>query len=90
MSDLQEFLKDKMKNPEFAREFEAMTPEYEAAQAVMQARIDAGLTQQELADRTGIRASNISRLETGGTMPTLRTLQTLAKGLGKRLEIQFV
>ncbi|MFT9243036.1 MAG: helix-turn-helix transcriptional regulator [Bifidobacterium aquikefiri] len=90
MSDFHKYLSKKLKDPEFAQEYDALEPEYQAARGVMQARIDAGLTQQQLADVTGIRASNISRLETGGSMPSLRTLQQLAKGLHKTLSIQFV
>ena len=90
MSDFRNYLDTQLDNPEFARVYEELTPEYDVAKAVMQARIDGGLTQQQLAERSGMNASNISRLETGGSKPTLRTLQQLAKGLGKTLEIRFV
>ena len=90
MSDFRNYLDTQLADPEFARTYEEMNPEYDVAKAVMQARIDEGLTQQQLAERTGMNASNISRLETGGSLPTLRTLQQLAKGMGKTLEIRFV
>ncbi|MEG1168463.1 MAG: helix-turn-helix transcriptional regulator, partial [Gordonibacter sp.] len=39
---------------------------------------------------TGMNQRSISRLEMGNTNPTVRTLDRLAKGFGKRLEIRFV
>lgn len=38
---------------------------------------------------TGIRQSNLSRIETGICSPTLDTLQKIAVSLGKKLTIQI-
>ena len=46
------------------------------------ARRRAGLSLDELAERTGLSASTISRLETGSRKITLEHLGTLAAGLG--------
>jgi DNA-binding XRE family transcriptional regulator len=40
-----------------------------------------GWTQQDLADRTGIRRPNIARLERGASLPNLATLNKIASGL---------
>ncbi len=56
---------------------------------LIQARIEAGLTQKELAEKSGIRQSNISRVENGTVMPTMQTLYAIAKGTGKKLKISF-
>ena len=91
MSDLHDYIRYRgTTDPVFLEEYARLDPEYRAARAIMQARVEAGLTQEELAKRTGMKASNISRLETGRSMPTLRTLNQLAAGLGKRLDIRFV
>ncbi len=37
-----------------------------------------------------MKQSALSRLQTGKTSPTLKTLQQLADGMGKKLVIQFV
>lgn len=90
MSDLQKYLDKQMNDPEFVAEYEAMRPEYEAIRAVIAARLESKMTQKELAKRTGIRQSNISRIESGVCSPTIDTLARIAAGLGKQLRIDFV
>lgn len=90
MSDLQEYLDKQLKDPAFSAEYEAMRPEYEAIRAVIAARLECHMTQKELAEKTGIRQSNISRIESGSSSPTIETLSRIASGLGKRLKIDFV
>ncbi len=89
MSDLQEYLREQLNDPEFRREYEALEPEYEAIRAIIGARIEANMTQKELAEKTGIRQSNISRIENGTCSPTIDTLARLAAGMGKKLKIEF-
>ena len=90
MDDLERFLNEQMQDPEFAAEYEALQPEYEAIRAVIGARIESHMTQKQLAEKTGIRQSNISRIENGTSSPTVETLARIAAGLGKKLKIEFV
>lgn len=54
-----------------------------------QARKDAGLTQEELALRSGTTKHYISRIENNHTDIELGTLQKIVEiGLGKHLEVQ--
>ena len=53
------------KNPELYKEYKELEPEYELIKQVIKIRKDQELTQQELAERTGTKQSNISRLEKG-------------------------
>lgn len=48
-----------------------------------------GLTQQDLADMTGILAPNLARLERGKRVPTLVVLQKYASALGMHIEIKL-
>jgi DNA-binding XRE family transcriptional regulator len=57
---------------------------------IAKARKEAGLTQKELAEKCGIKQGNLSRLENGVTDPSIETLEAIANGLGKKLEIKFV
>ena len=90
MSDFRNYLEQQMKDSEFAAEYEAMRPEYEAIRAVIAARQESQMTQKELAEKTGIRQSNISRIESGVSSPTVETLAHIASGLGKQLKIEFI
>ena len=89
MSDLQKYLAEQLQDPEFAAEWERQRPEREYIKAIIYARIEQNLTQKELAKRTGVRQSNISRIENGNCSPTIATLQQIASGMGKTLHIDF-
>ena len=82
-------LKERLKDPEFAREYRALEPEYEIIRQIILSRVEQNLTQKELADRIGVKQSNISRLESGSYNPSLIFLKKVASGLGKELHIEF-
>lgn len=82
--------KELLSDPEFKKEYENLQPEYEIMKILIDARCSQGLTQKELAKKTGIRQSNISRIERGKCSPTIETLKKLADGLGMKLNVQFV
>ena len=85
-----DFLNEQLKDPEFKAEYEAFRPEHGVIQAIIDARKDSGLTQKELAEKTGIAQGDISKMEHGNANPSLRTLQRLAAGMGKVLRIEFL
>lgn len=60
------------------------------AAALYQARMRNGITQQQLAELTGINQADISRFERGFSNPSLATAKRLADGLGMGLNIEFV
>lgn len=57
-----------------------------APRALRRARIDAGLTQQALADRVGVARPRIARWEAGGRVPKVETAVRLARELGTTVE----
>jgi ribosome-binding protein aMBF1 (putative translation factor) len=57
------------------------------AKAVYDRRIELGLSQTELAARSGLTQAKISRIEGSDTVPTLPLLAKLAKGLDASLNI---
>ena len=85
-----DFLNDQLKDPEIKREYDALQPERTIMQTLIDARKRSGLTQKELAERTGIAQSDISKLEHGNANPSLRTLQRLASGMGMTLRLEFL
>lgn len=90
MSDLRKYLDAQLADPDFAAEYKSQQPEFEAVRAVISARLACNMTQKELAARSGLRQSNISRIENGSCSPTIDTLARIASGLGKQLKIEFI
>ena len=86
---LKEYKTEKLKNPEFAKAYDEMQPEMNVIRAIIDARISQNITQKELADRTGIAQTEISRLENGTRNPSIKLLQRLAEGLDMVLNISF-
>ncbi len=66
-----------------------LAPEFELARAVIAARVKAGLTQEQLAQRMDTTQSVIARLEGGRTRPSTHTLERLATATGTHLRISF-
>ena len=90
MSRYEEYKKKALKNPDVKTEYDALEPEYDIIQAMIDARKDQNLTQKELSDRTGITQADISRIEKGTRNPSLEMLKRLAKGLGMQLKVEFI
>lgn len=90
MSDFKEFLEELMSDPEVRKEHDALRPQFQMTQSLIRARQESGISQKELAAKTGIQQAHIRHIETGAGNPTVKTLAKLAKGIGKKLVINFV
>ncbi len=90
MKTFDSYLQEKLKDPEFKKEYDALEPEFSIMQAMIDARKESGLTQQQLSEKTGITQADISRMEKGNANPSLRTLQRLAAGMNMRIKLEFV
>jgi ribosome-binding protein aMBF1 (putative translation factor) len=84
-----EYEKKLLKNPIVRKELEEGALEYEIAKAIIEARLNKGLTQKELAAALHTKQSVISRVENAKTMPSLAFLQRLAEVLGYSLQVQL-
>lgn len=78
-----------MKSKEYRQAYQELAPEFALARAVIAARVTAGLTQEQLAQRMDTTQSVIARLESGRTRPSTQTLERLATATGTRLKISF-
>ena len=90
MSDLQELTDEFMQDPEFRKEYELLQPEMDIKRAILNARIQSGLTQMQLSERSGISQADISRLEKGTRNPSLALLKRLAEAMNSTLRIEFI
>jgi len=57
---------------------------------IVEARRRCGLTQQALAERTGMAQTNISRIERDKVSPSLQTLNRLLEAMGETLQISSI
>lgn len=90
MSDFRNYLQEQLQNPEFEKEWDALEPEFNTIQALIDARKQKHLTQKQLAEKTGIDQSDISKIETGNYNPSLQTLKRLAEGMDMVLKLEFI
>ncbi|MEG1831612.1 MAG: helix-turn-helix transcriptional regulator [Raoultibacter sp.] len=90
MSDFRKHLEKSLQNPEFKKEWDAQAAEREIMRQIVCARIEEGLSQQELAARCGMQPANLCRLENGNGNPSVATLNKIANGLGRKLAISLV
>ena len=65
MSSFKEYKKSALMDPKVKAEYDAMQPEYDIIQTMIEARIKQDLTQKQLSERTGITQADISRIENG-------------------------
>ncbi|WP_080237668.1 helix-turn-helix domain-containing protein [Spirosoma rigui] len=56
---------------------------------IREARVKAGLTQQELGDKLGVGRATVNGYETGKQNLTVDTLEKVAKALGVELKINL-
>ncbi|HER27336.1 MAG TPA: XRE family transcriptional regulator [Rhodospirillales bacterium] len=78
-----------MQDPEFRKEHEALAPEFALAKELIEARADAGLSQEDVAERMGTSQPTVARLESGHK-PSIKSLEKYAEAVGKKVEIHLV
>jgi ribosome-binding protein aMBF1 (putative translation factor) len=78
-----------LKDREIRKEYNALTPEFAIAQAVIKKRLEKGLTQSQLAKKIGTKQSAISRLESGNYNPSISFLEKIAKALNLNLSVSM-
>ena len=89
MRSFNSLLDEQMDDPEFATVFEAEIERLNAAVAVSRAREEARLTQEQLAERSGVSRVTINRIERGKLNPSMKTLSRLARAMGKQVRVSI-
>ena len=89
MKSWKTFKKELLKNRQIAAEYEKLEPKYQLISQLIEARLNKGITQQELAERMGTKQSAIARIESGNANPSIAFLEKLARALGGRLAIEI-
>jgi ribosome-binding protein aMBF1 (putative translation factor) len=86
MKELEEEIR--REGPEAVAEAAALDARFKLAAELISLRQKRGLTQRQLAGRSGIQQSEISRIEGARGNPTVATLSVLARALGGVLSIR--
>ncbi len=84
-----------LEDPEVRAEYERIErEEMPMLDMILNARRETGLTQEQVAERMGTKASAVARLEaslvSGKHSPSIATLRKYAEALGKQLDVRLV
>lgn len=78
-----------MEDPKFRAEYEALEEEFTLADAMIDARARAELTQDQVAKRMKTSQTYVASIEGGRGNPSVKTLRRFAAATGTRLKISF-
>lgn len=89
---LKQFRARALARPDVRQEYDRLREEFEYVDEILRARVEAGLTQADVAARIGTTQSAVARLESADTKhsPSIATLQRYATALGCTLHVRLV
>lgn len=85
MATFEQLIKRLEKNEGYQKAQEEFGPLFDFVNALIDLRVEKGLTQKKLSDLTGIAVPTLSRIESGKQNLSFKTMQTLVNALGGRL-----
>ncbi|MBW2608319.1 MAG: helix-turn-helix transcriptional regulator [Deltaproteobacteria bacterium] len=89
MDDLDKYVEKRKKlSPKFAKNFDKGYEQFKIGILLKQARIEAGLTQEQVANKLRTKKSAISRIENHAEDIRLSTLVNYAQAVGKQLNLE--
>lgn len=89
MDDLDKYIKKrKKKSPRFAEKFDKGYEQFKIGVLLKQARLEAGYTQEQVAEKLHTKKSAISRIENHAADIRLSTLVNYAQAIGKHLRLE--
>ncbi|WP_312702423.1 helix-turn-helix transcriptional regulator [Sedimentibacter sp.] len=75
-------------NDDFKKSYEQIDKEYELIKEIVSKRKELGLSQNIIAERSGLKQQVISRIETEGNSPTLKNLIRYLDALDLTIKIE--
>ena len=78
-----------LKEPGYKSAYDALDDAFQLAKTLIEARKQAGLSQDQLARRMKTSQSYVARIESGQVRPSTSALERLARATGTRLKITF-
>jgi HTH-type transcriptional regulator/antitoxin HipB len=90
MDDLDKYIKKRKKqSPSFKKTFDQDYEQFKIGVILKEARLEAGLTQEQVAKKLHTKKSAISRIENHAKDIRLSTLELYAEAVGKRLQLNL-
>ena len=90
MDDLEKYIeKRKTKSKKFAKDFEVGYENFKIGILLRKAREEAGITQEELANKMNTKKSAISRIENHSDDIRISTLKNYLEAIGKKLQLSI-
>lgn len=95
MSNLQDYIDKALSEVKYdAMKDEPETFDYningEIADLIISLRNEMNITQEQLAEKSGVSQANISKIENGKYMPSIKVIKRIADALGKRIVIDLI
>ena len=89
MRSWKDLKKELLQDPEVKKEYDRLAPRYAVISEMIAARTKDGITQKDLAEKTGTTQSAIARFETGNVNPSLGFIEKIAEVLGYKLTVHL-
>lgn len=87
MRNWRDLRRELLSNPGVKKEYDRLKPRYELISQLIEARINKGLSQKDLAEKIGTKQSAIARLESGNINPSFEFLQKVVSAMGHTISI---
>src|SRR5271157_4521223 len=90
MKDINVFLKEKLANKDFEKQYHRTATYFRLADELLLLRKKRGITQKELAEKIGTTQAVISRLENATVKPSMETIIKVAEALGAAVDVRLI
>jgi transcriptional regulator with XRE-family HTH domain len=90
MKDIKSLLAEKFKNKDFEKQYHDTAAFFRLADELLLLRKKRGITQKDLAEKTGTTQAVISRLENATVKPSMETIIKVAEALGAAVDIRLI
>jgi len=87
---IDDYFDRQMKDPEFARAYEELAPEFEIVDQIITLRRKRNMSQRDLAAKVGTQQPSIARLERRRVTTDLGFLRRVADALGADVKVSLV
>jgi len=82
-------LEEEMTDPEFKSAYDALEQEFSIAQALIDARSAAGMTQAEVAKKLGVSQPVVARMESGRNI-SIKSIARYATAVGRPIRLEIL